>query len=216
MTAAATTALTRGFGLGLSLIVAIGAQNAFVLRQGLLRRHVFAVALTCALCDAGLITLGVGGFGLLISRSPGLTKAAGWGEALFLLFYGARSFRAAFRPSALEAQDAQGVDTAPTLRATVVTAVGFSLLNPHALLDAVVLVGGLGAQYPWPVRGAFASGAMMASFVWFSSLAYGAGRLSPLFARPATWRVLDVATGIVMWTIALALLLPGIRSNTHS
>ena len=209
--ASAWAALTRGFGLGMGLIVAIGAQNAFVLRQGLRRRHVLAVALTCALCDAALTALGVGGFGTLVARSPALTHAAAWGGAAFLLFYGARSFLAASRPAALNTADD---GSAMGLRRTILATLGFSLLNPHAILDTVVLVGGLGAQYPWPARADFGLGAVLASFVWFFSLAFGAGKLTPLFSRPVTWRVLDILIGVVMWTIAGTLIFSTIGSAT--
>ena len=200
---AACAALARGFGLGLGLIVAIGAQNAFVLRQGLRRRHVLAVALTCTLCDAGLITLGVGGFGSLIAHSVRLTKAAAWGGGVFLLFYGARAFLSARRPAGMS-MDQGSADS--DLRRTVFVTLGFSLLNPHALLDTIVLVGGIAAQYPWSVRADFGLGAVLASGLWFFSLAFGAGKLTPVFARPFSWRILDLLIGIVMWCIAGAVL----------
>lgn len=200
----------QGFGLGAGLIIAIGAQNAFVLRQGLLRRYVFVTALLCTLCDATLIALGVGGLGTLIAQAPTLTAIATWGGAAFLLWYGLRSFRAALRPSALNAAGATGTTS---LRATVLTVLAFSLLNPHVYLDTVVLVGSIGARYPADQRGTFALGAMLASLIWFFGLAYGAAWLAPLFQRPIAWRILDAIIGGVMWTIAASLVWSALRRH---
>lgn len=194
--------LIQGFGLGAGLIIAIGAQNAFVLRQGLMRSHVFITALICALCDATLITLGIAGMGTLIARSPSLTTVARWGGAAFLLFYGARAFWSALRPGKL---DANATGHATTVRGTVLTVLAFSLLNPHVYLDTVVLVGSIGARYPSEQRVMFGMGAVLASWTWFFGLAYGAAWLAPLFQRRAAWRVLDVLIGCVMWTIAASL-----------
>src|SRR5512135_2287104 len=139
-------AVVQGFGLGAGLIIAIGAQNAFVLRQGLKRRHVFVTAALCTICDAVLIALGLGGLGTIISGSPALVAVATWGGAAFLLYYGLRSFRSMWIPSALNAElcPERPVD----LHCTVGAALAFSLLNPHVYLDTVVLVGGVGARYP--------------------------------------------------------------------
>lgn len=190
-----------GFALGASLIIAIGAQNAFVLRQGLLRQHVFPVAVTCALIDAALISLGAGGFGRLVSTHPTATSIAAWGGVAFLAIYGGRSFLAALRPSALRAED-DSTARAASLGATLAATLAVSLLNPHVYLDTIVLLGSVAAQYPVASRLPFALGAMSASGVWFFSLAYGARLLAPLFARPVAWRVLDVVVGIVMWWVA--------------
>ena len=192
----------RGLGLGAGLIIAIGAQNAFVLRQGLKREGRLLVALLCTCCDAGLITLGAAGFGGLIAHLPWLTRAAAWVGALFLLFYGATAFRRALHPAALpeEAPAASRASLAGTVLA-------LSLLNPHVYLDTVVLIGGLSAQYPPSARGWFAGGAVAASALWFFGLAYGASLLIPLFRRLATWRVLDLLIGGIMWAIAASLLL---------
>ena len=193
-----------GFSLSLGLIVAIGAQNAFVLRQGLTRRYVFATALVCSLSDALLISIGVAGAGTLFANSPLLTGIATWGGALFLLVYGLRSFRSAFTRNTLDAAQA---DTQPqTLRATILAALAFSYLNPHVYLDTVVLLGSIGAGQPAVERPAFALGAMSASFVWFFSLAYGAAWLAPFFRRPIVWQILDVVIGLIMWAIAASLL----------
>jgi len=194
----------QGLGLGASLIIAIVAQNAFVLRQGLKRQHVFLTALICTLCDAVLITLGVGGLGLLIANIPALAFVATWGGAAFLLFYGFRSFRSAAAPGALEVGQAAA---APARWLKIVLAtLAISLLNPHVYLDTVVLLGSIGARYPAGERLLFAAGAMLASLIWFFALAYGAAWLTPLFRRPAAWRLLDLAVGCVMWAIAASLI----------
>ncbi len=201
-------ALLQGFGLGAGLIIAIGAQNAFVLRQGLERHHVFATAAICTLCDMTLIALGVGGMGSLVTRLPALAAAASWGGAVFLLLYGARSFRAAISPGALSTA---GAADPPALGATLLAALGFSLLNPHVYLDTVVLIGSVGARFPPDQRVGFGAGAMLASTVWFFGLAYGAAQLAPLFRRPAAWRVLDVVIGVTMWAIAISLIRDALR-----
>ncbi|MFY0692131.1 MAG: amino acid transporter [Paracoccaceae bacterium] len=196
-----------GFALGLSLILAIGAQNAFVLRQGLRREHVFLVCLTCAVCDAALIAVGVGGFGLLSDRVPWLGEAMRYGGAAFLLVYGALAFRAAF--GAAEALNA-GQGPAGRWQSVLATCLALTLLNPHVYLDTVVLLGSIAAQYDG-ARLAFGGGAMTASFVFFFALGYGARLLAPVFARPVAWRVLDVFVGCVMWAIAVSLL----TGDTH-
>ncbi len=203
------TPLLQGLGLGASLIIAIGAQNAFVLRQGLKRQHVFITALICTLCDAGLIALGVGGLGLLIGNIPALTIVATWGGAAFLLFYGFRSFRAAAAPGVLEVSP---VTAAPARVWNIVLAtLAISLLNPHVYLDTVVLLGSIGARYPANERLLFAAGATLGSLIWFFGLAYGAAWLTPLFRRPAAWRLLDAAVGCVMWAIAASLIWGAVR-----
>ncbi|MEQ9258772.1 MAG: LysE/ArgO family amino acid transporter [Roseovarius sp.] len=194
-------AAIAGFALGLSLILAIGAQNAFVLRQGLRRAHVFAVCLTCALSDAVLIAAGVAGFGALAEAVPWLETAMRWGGAAFLAWYGARSFLAAWRGgAALEAGEGAG-----SLTAALFTCLALTWLNPHVYLDTVVLLGSISAQYD--NRLAFALGGMTASFTFFFGLGYGARLLAPLFRRPASWRVLDAGVGAVMWVIAASLVL---------
>lgn len=195
--------LVQGFGLGAALIIAIGAQNAFVLQQGLKRDHVFATALICTLCDALLILLGVAGLGALIAHSQALAAIATWGGVLFLLVYGLRSFRSAMQPATLDAS--QSTLEGSTLRATVLAVLGVSLLNPHVYLDTVVLVGSVGARHAGVGRAAFAAGAMLASCTWFFALAYGSAWLAPLFRRPVAWRVLDLAVGVIMWAIAASL-----------
>ena len=189
-----------GFALGFSLILAIGAQNAFVLRQGLRREHVLAVVLVCACSDALLVAAGVSGFGALAERVPGLERVMRYGGAAFLLIYGARSFWAAWRGGAvLEAGHGAG-----SLRRAVLTCLALTWLNPHVYLDTVVLLGSISAQYE--DRLAFGIGAVCASFVFFFALGYGARLLAPVFRRPGSWRVLDAGVGAVMWAIAANLL----------
>ncbi len=193
-----------GFGTSLSLILAIGAQNAFVLRQGLRRRHVFWVCLFCAVSDAVLIVAGVLGAGRLMAALPWLEPVMRWGGALFLLAYGARSMLAAWRGGgALQAEGA----ALPGLGVTLATIAMLTWANPHVYLDTLVLIGAISARFQ-PVE-AFAIGAVAASGVFFFSLGYGARLLAPVFARPNAWRVLDAGVALVMWAIALTLILGG-------
>ena len=194
-------AAIAGFALGFSLILAIGAQNAFVLRQGLRREHVFAVCLTCALSDAILIAAGVAGFGALARAVPWLETAMRFGGAAFLIWYGARNFLAAWRGGEV-LQAGQGTGKLST---ALLTCLALTWLNPHVYLDTVVLLGSISAQYDNPV--AFALGGMSASFIFFFGLGYGARVLAPLFRRPQSWRVLDVVVGMTMWAIAAKLIL---------
>ena len=197
----------EGFLLGASLIVAIGAQNAFVLRQGLARRHVFAVAGFCFLADAILITAGVAGLGTLVQRSPRLLTVVTIAGAAFLLAYGGLALRRALHPDALSARGAAEPRLAPAL----MTVAALTFLNPHVYLDTVVLLGSLSARHAGLARAAFAAGAASASAVWFFGLGYGARFAAPMFARPAAWRVLDFIIAVVMGAIAVSLLLPVIR-----
>ncbi|QDC10542.1 amino acid transporter [Oceanicola sp. D3] len=203
-------AAIAGFSLGLSLIVAIGAQNAFVLRQGLRRAFVLEVALLCALSDATLIAIGVAGFATLADVMPALLPWFRWGGVVFLLAYGARSFLAAWRGGeALEATGAasgNGAGSAVSRWKTLATCAALTFFNPHVYLDTVALTGSISTRYA-PHELAFGVGAVIASFTFFFSLAYGARLLAPLFARPAAWRVLDVLIGAVMWAIAAGLIL---------
>jgi L-lysine exporter family protein LysE/ArgO len=197
------SAALAGFAAGFSLILAIGAQNAFVLRQGLARRHVFWVCLACALSDAVLIGAGVAGIGALTAQSPILRMAMIWGGAAFLFVYGALRLRAALSPGAMP----MGADVAPqSLRATILMTLAFTWLNPHVYLDTLGLVGAIGAGFDADLRPAFAAGAVAASFAFFFSLGYGARLLTPVFARPGAWRALDLIVGLIMWALALMLL----------
>ncbi|MDY0087618.1 MAG: LysE/ArgO family amino acid transporter [Coriobacteriia bacterium] len=207
-----SAAYLAGIALGASLVIAIGAQNAFVLQQGLRRQHVLVVATICSLIDAGLIALGAAGFGSLISSSPTLTAFAAWGGAAFLFAYGLRSLRAATRGRTLEETAGGQVERYGDLRRVVAYTLAVSLLNPHVYLDTVVILGTVAAGYPSAERVWFAAGAMTASFVWFFSLAYGARALAPLFSRPRAWQVLDVAIALVMWWIAASLALGQLAS----
>jgi L-lysine exporter family protein LysE/ArgO len=200
-----TTAFVPGFLLGLSLIVAIGAQNAFVLRQGLRREHVFAVCLVCALSDAALIAAGVAGFGALIAAVPWLAPVMRFGGAAFLFAYAVRSLWSAWRnPGTLN----PSADVRKSLGATLAACLAFTWLNPHVYLDTVVLLGSVSTRYAGQ-RTAFALGAMSASFLFFFSLGYGARLLRPLFANPKAWRVLDALIGITMLLLAAKLVLEG-------
>lgn len=195
------SAAISGFLLGASLIIAIGAQNAFILRQGLLRQHVFILSLICAASDALLIAAGVAGLGTLIAQSPQLIMAVTVGGALFLFTYVAIAFRRAMRPEVLKAAKSGEAKLWPAIAACL----AFTFLNPHVYLDTVVLLGGLSAAYEGQARLAYGLGAMTASFVWFFGLGYGARLLEPVFARPAAWRVLDLLIGMVMTAIGLSL-----------
>lgn len=200
MSAAFISALATGFALSASLIIAIGAQNAFVLRQGLAREHAGAVALFCAACDALLMTAGVLGMGQAIAAMPALARAMAAIGAIFLAAYGLRALLRAWRPGALHA----GTLAPQRSRAQVLAqAAAFTFLNPHVYLDTVLLVGSVGAQQPpGALRAAFLLGTCAASFAWFFGLAYGARLLAPWFERPAAWRVLDALIGVTMWALA--------------
>lgn len=197
------SAALAGLLLGASLIVAIGAQNAFILRQGLLRAHVFILCLICAASDALLIAAGVGGLGTLVSRSPVLISVVTLGGAVFLGCYSAMAFKRALHPGAMQAGSPQAL----SLKAAVATCLAFTFLNPHVYLDTVVLLGSLSAAYQGADRLAYGLGAAAASFIWFFGLGYGARLLQPIFARPAAWRVLDGIIGVVMGLLAISLVI---------
>lgn len=196
----------KGFGLGAGLIVAIGAQNAHVLRMGLLRRHVIATVAVCIACEVLLITAGVAGVGTLVERHPLLMAIARWGGAAFLLWYGLRAWRSALMPQVLVASKAH---QAQTTRHAIAAVFAVTLLNPHVYLDTVVLLGSLGGQQGPDGKWWFAAGAMTSAAIWFTLLGFGARLLSPLFARPVAWRVLDGLIGIVMLLLAAGLAWPG-------
>ncbi|MEO0545140.1 MAG: LysE/ArgO family amino acid transporter [Pseudomonadota bacterium] len=193
-----------GFFLGASLIIAIGAQNAFILRLGLARQHVFVCCLICALSDALLIVAGVAGLGSLISGNSFFLNLAKWGGIAFLTAYALFAFHRAVKPQALDTEN--GVPDAGTLRAAVATCLALTFLNPHVYLDTVILLGSISTRYDPEVRSFFGGGAVVASFAWFFSLGYGARLLQPLFAKPVSWRVLDIGIGCVMLAIAWSLL----------
>jgi len=199
----ALSAAFTGASLGLTLIVDIGAQNAFVLRQGLRREHVSAIVALCALADALLMLAGVAGLSRLLGQRPLLAWWLTAGGAAFLLGYGLRALRRAARPGTLQAADGSA---SITLAQALAQTAAFTLLNPHVYLDTVLLVGSVGAQMG-ETRWWFASGAALASVLWFTALGYGARWLAPVFARPRAWQVLDGLIGLV--TLALAALLVG-------
>ena len=203
MTSSALVSTLAGLGLGLSLIVAIGAQNAFVLRQGLRGEHVPAVVAVCAASDAILIAGGVAGLGSLLQFVPWLLDGLRLLGAAFLLGYAVVAGRRAIRRSALAA-DAAG-DPVP-LWTAVTTAVALTWLNPHVYLDTVVLLGSVAASHG-DDRWWFGMGAVSGSIAWFTALGYGARFLRPLFARPSAWRVLDGLIAAIMTAIAASLLL---------
>ncbi|MFC7527842.1 LysE/ArgO family amino acid transporter [Actinoplanes sp. GCM10030250] len=188
-----------GFAASAVLIIAIGAQNAFVLRQGLRREHVLPVVLTCALSDLALISAGIAGLGAVLTAQPGLVAAIRWVGAVFLFGYAALAARRALRPRALDP-----VGKAPaTLRATLLTCLALTYLNPHVYLDTVLLLGSVAQQHAH--RWMFGVGAAAASLIWFTALGTGAHRLAPLLARPSAWRVLDALIAVVMFGIGVTL-----------
>ena len=190
-----------GMVTGLGLIVAIGAQNAFVLRQGLRREHIGTVTALCIISDALLIFGGTAGIGALVSRFPAALEILRWGGAAYLTWWGIRSLVSALRPSALTAQ-------APRSKGTVIlTTLALTSLNPHVYLDTVVLLGSLANQYGPDARWIFAAGAAVGSLLWFTALGYGARSLSGVLNRPRTWQVVDLLIGIVMLVLAARLVL---------
>ena len=192
----------EGFLLGGGLIIAIGAQNAFILRQGLLQQHVFILCLIAALADTFLIILGVAGMGTLISSNPDMLFYVTVGGAIFLAGYALIALRRALAPQGLETSG-KGVSS---LGKAVSVLLAFTFLNPHVYLDTIVLLGGVSGQYSGDLRVAFGAGASVASFLWFFSLGYGAKWLAPLFSRPAAWRVLDGLIALIMALLSITLL----------
>ena len=201
----ALLAAVSGLALGLGLIVAIGAQNAFVLRQGLRLEHVTAVVAVCAVSDLALIAAGVLGAGAALSRVPWLIPAVCFGGAAFLLSYGFLAARRALRPGSL-LPDPTGARTGPAV--TVATCLALTWLNPHVYLDTVVLLGSTSATFG-ERRWEFAAGAGVASLLWFAGLGYGARLLRPVFARPTAWRVLDGVIALIMVGLGVSLVVRG-------
>ncbi|WP_235536907.1 LysE/ArgO family amino acid transporter [Sphingomonas sp. Root241] len=191
-----------GFAMSGALIMAIGAQNLFVLRQGLKREHVGPIVLFCGCADALLIAAGVGGVGALLGAMPQLTMALTVGGALFLSWYGFKAFQRMMAPEAMTVTTQGSV----ALGRALGTAAAFTLLNPHVYLDTVLLMGAAGSAHTPALRPVFVAGAATASIIWFAALGYGARILTPLFARPAAWKVLDAVVGIVMLTLAATLI----------
>jgi len=203
------TIALQGLALSLGLIVAIGAQNAFVLRQGLRREHVGSVVLFCAMADALLIAAGVMGMARALGERPGLARALALAGAVFLAVYGWQALRRARHSQQLKASEGgAGLSRA----AALAQAAAFTLLNPHVYLDTVLLVGSIGAQQPAALRGWFVAGASSASLFWFGFLGFGARYLAPWFARPRAWQVLDGLIGMTMFVLS-ALLLRHVLNN---
>jgi L-lysine exporter family protein LysE/ArgO len=196
------SAFTTGFALGATLIIAIGAQNAFVLRQGLRREHVLLIVAFCALADLVLISAGVAGLARVLANAPGLTLALTVAGTLFLAWYGIRALARAWKASSLHA--ATGMHRI-SLRGALAQAAGFTFLNPHVYLDTVLLMGSIGARQPSDMRMWFIGGAAAASGAWFTSLGFGARLLRPVFQTPRAWRVLDTLVGVTMLAVAASL-----------
>ena len=192
-------AFTSGFVTGLGLILPIGAQNAFVLKLGLLRKHVLPVALLCALMDAILILMGTAFVGVTFGRSTDTLQIVRVIGVVFLIAYGARAFYTAFKHTQPAAEAPQHQDI--SLQSVILTCLGFTLLNPHVYLDTFFLLGSISTQYK-PQHFVFATGACIASITWFVSLGFGARILIPLFKKNSTWVILETLIGCIMWTIA--------------
>ncbi len=193
-------ALIPGFLTGLSLIIAIGAQNAFVIKQGLLRQHVLLIVLICATSDAILIFLGTGGLGALVQSNQGLLEVVRWFGVAYLTWFGIRSVRSAFSNQSLSASES------PTVSAVKVatTALALTWLNPHVYLDTVILLGSVANQFEAD-RWYFAIGASVASVFWFTTIGFGARAASKYMSRPIFWKILDSLIAIVMFSIAITL-----------
>lgn len=202
-------AALQGFVVGGGLILAIGAQNALVLRQGLLRQHHLSVASIGAVFDALLIVAGIAGMGALIAAAPGLLTVILWAGAAFLAWQGVKATRSALRPGGLEAARAEAADKRAALR----TMLAVTVLNPHVYLDTTVMLGGVGARLPGAEAIAFGAGAVTASFVWFYGLALAAAALAPWLARPATWRIIDVLVAVVMFMVAGVLVMEALSGD---
>jgi L-lysine exporter family protein LysE/ArgO len=200
-------ALTTGFALSATMIIAIGAQNAFVLRQGLRREHIAAIVVFCIAADVLLISAGVAGLAKVLGDRPMLAIALTITGVLFLTWYGVTALRRAFRSNVLQASTGS---SPVSLRIALAQAAGVTLLNPHVYLDTVLLLGSIGARQPADLRMWFVGGAAIASTVWFSALGFGARLLAPFFERPRAWRILDIVIGLTMLTLA-ALLLTQLR-----
>ena len=195
------TPLLIGFATGLTLIVAIGAQNAFILRQGIRREHVLPVIAVCTVSDMALMAAGVAGFGALVTAHPQVVTLARLGGAAFLIVYGLLAARRAWRPTGLTPSQA-----GPSrLAGVLLTCLAFTFLNPHVYLDTVVLIGALSNEHR-DGRWLFGVGAAVASAVWFTTLGFGAGRLRGLFARPTAWRILDGLIAVTMIALGVAVL----------
>ena len=192
-----------GFALGGSLIIAIGAQNAFILRMGLIRQHVFVLCLICALSDGVLIAIGVAGFGAFVDTNPQLLKFISFGGGLFLMVYSIFAVRRMVFPETMESRTTHSVSVVKAISICL----ALTFLNPHVYLDTVVLVGALAAAWQGQQRLIFAAGAISASFVWFFALGFGARLLGPLFEKQISWQILDALIAIVMAWLGISIFL---------
>lgn len=204
------TAALAGLGFGLSLIVAIGAQNAFVLRQGLRKEHVFVIVAICGVSDALLIALGVAGLGAIIQQLEWLLLLIELVGGLFLCTYGVMAAKRAWKPEVLNT-DTGG--KAVSLKVAAGTALALTYLNPHVYLDTVLLLGSIAGTYE-ANRWWFAAGAMLGSVIWFSTLGFGARLLDPVFKKPSAWRVLDAIIAVVMFSLGMSLLVSFVQHLT--
>ena len=197
-------ALLKGFSISGGLIMAIGAQNAFVIRQGLLGRHLFLIAILCSIIDAFLIALGVLGFGKVIALQPILIEVTKYAAIVFLFIYGAISFRSALKPKFLENHQEKSSISA---KKTVLIILALSFLNPHAYLDTVILLGSIASQQPAYEQIFFGLGAITASFTWFFAITYGSRLFAPLLSKASSWKIIDIAIALTMWGIATTLIM---------
>jgi len=197
------TPFIQGFGTAGGLIAAIGAQNAFVLSQGVRKNHHFIIALICIVCDVVFISAGIAGFGKAVSTNPTLSQLVAWGGAGFLFLYGLRSFRSALRGGSMNIND----QTIMTLKAAIFTTLAVTLLNPHFYLDTVILLGSVSSQFHGESRLYFWVGAVSASTLWFISLSLGGQMLAPLFKKQISWQILDSLVCASMWVIAASLII---------
>lgn len=195
----------QGFGAGGGLIVAIGAQNAFVLSQGVRGNHHLTIAIVCILCDALFITAGVAGIGGMVSTNPALAQWVSWGGAGFLFFYGCGSLRSAIKGGSLETSDRAAL----SFGAAILTTLAVTLLNPHFYLDTVILLGGISSRFHGENRLLFWAGAVSASTLWFICLSLGGQMLAPIFKKQISWRILDTLVWATMWLIAASLIMNG-------
>ncbi len=202
------SSIIEGFIMGAGLIIAIGAQNAFVLKQGIAGNHRSTIAWICALSDALLIFLGITGMGFLFNSHPIITRTVSIAGALYLSWFSIRCFRSAING---ESMDINGKSfSGLTLKNAIITTLALTYLNPHVYLDTVVMLGGFGAARPPEIRPFFGLGAVSASFIWFFSLAYSGKIIAPLFRKQISWRILDTVIGFIMIYIAVKLILFGI------
>lgn len=197
----------NGLATGAALIIAIGAQNAFVLSNGIKKNNILTIVLICCLCDALLIIAGVSGVGAVISTNPLLTEITLWGGALFLFWYAARSLRSACACNTQKLEHTEPICRSFT--AAIGATLAVTLLNPHVYLDTMILVGSIGSRFGGSERLLFTAGAISASFIWFFTLGFGGSKLAPFFQNTLSWKILDVLVGLIMFTLGTALIFQG-------